>query len=71
MPTRSIAPAPRKVDIEDLLTVEQAAQLLRTSRQTVRRRIADGSLPALRIPPRSVRIRRGDLEALLRAIPHA
>lgn len=42
---------------ETLLTVRQAAEFLRLSQRTVRRMIADGRLPAMRIG-RSIRISR-------------
>jgi excisionase family DNA binding protein len=41
------------------------AQLLRLSPQTVRNWIDQGSLPAIRVGARRVRIRRGDLDAFL------
>ncbi len=51
--------------------VKDAAQILDCSEKTVRRRIADGSIPAYRMPGRSkaIRIRLDDLEASLRPIP--
>jgi excisionase family DNA binding protein len=47
----------------ELLTVQEAAHLLRVSTVTVRRYIADGSLPAFRIG-RGIRIKRESIDAL-------
>ena len=44
------------------LTIAQAADELGVSVKTIRRRIADGSLPAHRLGPRLIRIRRIDLD---------
>lgn len=57
-----------------LLTVEEAARVLRVSPDTVRRRIAAGELPALRVGGSSqapVRISRSALEDLLRPFVRA
>jgi excisionase family DNA binding protein len=54
----------------DLLTVQESAALLRINVETVRRHIAAGLLPAVRIG-RRVRIRREDLEALAAPAPPA
>ncbi len=51
-----------------VLTAREAAAELGVSLATVRRRVADGSLPAYRLgnrPGAAVRIRRADLDALL------
>jgi excisionase family DNA binding protein len=46
-------------------TIAEAAEYLNTSPQFVRRRIADGTLPAYRLKgSRLIRIRREDLDAL-------
>ncbi|HKH51846.1 MAG TPA: helix-turn-helix domain-containing protein [Mycobacterium sp.] len=59
VPTSSKTPPAADVDISG------AAGELKTSKKFVRRRIADGSLPAYRIKgSRLIRIRRADLEAL-------
>jgi len=53
-------------DLEDsFLTVAEVAEMLKLNQQTVRNWIDQGSLPALRVG-RRVRIRRSDLERLLR-----
>lgn len=50
----------------DLLTVEQAADALAVSPNTVRNLIRSEGLPALRVGQRLVRIRRSDLDAFLK-----
>ncbi len=47
------------------LTVEQVADWLHVSTKTIRRYIEDGSLPAVNLGGRAIRIRRQDLEAWL------
>ncbi len=47
------------------LTVEQVADWLQVSTKTIRRYIEDGSLPAVNLGGRAIRIRRQDLEAWL------
>jgi dCTP diphosphatase len=55
-------------DVEDsFLTVAEVAQLLKLNEQTVRNWIDNGSLPAVRVGPRRVRIRESDLERLIAA----
>ena len=49
-----------------LLTLDEAADLLRCSKATIRRRVAARKLPAVR-DGRLVRIRLADLHAFLRA----
>ncbi|MBI4505056.1 MAG: helix-turn-helix domain-containing protein [Chloroflexi bacterium] len=49
----------------ELLTVAEAAELLKVSAVTLRRWLRQGRLPAYRLGPRQVRVRRGDLAALL------
>lgn len=56
---------------DPLLTVQQTADRLSASVRTVRRRIADGSLRAVRFGPTQIRIRESAVEALLRPIPSA
>lgn len=53
------------------LTLEQAAQVMSLSVKTIRRRIADGTIPAYQCGRRSIRIRLDELEAALRRIPNA
>lgn len=53
-------------DASPLLTKRAAAAYYGLSVRTLDRRIAAGDLPAVRVGPRAVRIRRADLDALLR-----
>lgn len=53
------------------LSIHQAAQCVAVSDKTIRRRIADGTIPAYRCGRRAIRIRLDDLEAALRRIPSA
>lgn len=53
------------------VTLAQAAEILNQSVKTLRRRISDGSLPAYRFGPRSIRVRVEDLEASCHRIPSA
>lgn len=53
---------------DELLTVRQCAALSGFSRETIRRHIAKGALPVVRIGPfRRVRIRRLAFDAYMRA----
>lgn len=60
--TRSKAP-------NQFVSLEQAALYLDVTIKTLRRRIADGSLPAYRLGPRLVRVSLADLDALLTRLP--
>ncbi len=51
------------------LTLAEAAEWYGVSERTLRRRIADGSLPAYRVGPRSIRVKAVDVEALAEPIP--
>ena len=48
------------------LTVTEAADELAVTERFIRKLIADGDLPAVKVGARVVRIRRSDLEDLLR-----
>lgn len=63
--TRQPEPAPKMY-----LSIAEVAEQTGLSAKTIRRRIADGSLPARRIGSR-VRIHRDDLAAFGRPIPSA
>ena len=52
----------------DLLTVTEAADRLRVTTRFIRGLIADGTLPALRLGRRSLRLRRDDVDNLLRPV---
>ena len=58
-------------DLSDLITVNDAAELVQVTHYTIRRRIADGSLPGYRFGPRTLRVRRSDLLAMLRPLATA
>ena len=53
------------------LSLEEAAEVLSLSVKTIRRRIADGTIPAYQCGNRSIRIRLDQLESALRPIPNA
>lgn len=69
----SSATSPIKAEgltLAPLMTIEEAARLFRSSTKTVRRMIARGDLPAVRIKgQRAIRIRSVDALAVLRPIP--
>jgi len=52
----------------ELLTVAEAAERLRVTTRFIHMLIADGTLPALRLGRRAIRLRRGDVDELLRPI---
>ena len=54
---------------QHLLSISQAAEYAGVSTKTLRRRIADGTIPACRLGPRAIRVRLSDVEAALRPIP--
>ncbi len=53
------------------LSLEEAAEVMSLSVKTIRRRIADGTIPAYQCGRRPIRIRLDELEAALRPIPSA
>lgn len=53
------------------ISLSAAAGILGISVHTLRRRIADGELPAFRTGPRIIRVRVSDLERLLHRVPNA
>lgn len=50
------------------VSLQEAADILGVSTKTVRRYIADGSLPAERIQSRLLRVLRSDVEGLLQPV---
>jgi len=60
-----ITPAPSRTQFGDLLTIRHAAEYWACSETTVRNRIKEGSLKAVRMGPRMIRIRRDDLDEIL------
>ncbi len=55
----------------DWMSLQQAAAHVGVSVDTLRRRIASGALPAVRVGGRLIRVRAIDVERLLRSIPTA
>ena len=53
------------------LSLDEAAAVMSLSTKTIRRRIADGTIPAYQCGRRPIRIRLDELEAALRRIPSA
>lgn len=51
-------------------TIASAARRHHVSTRTIRRRIADGRIPAYRSGPKLVRLDPREVDALLRPIPH-
>lgn len=51
------------------ISIQDAADVLGVSTDTVRRRIADGSLAAYRVGPRLLRVDRAEVEALAKPVP--
>lgn len=60
------AEPPRRNPFGELLNVAQTSQYLGCSANTVRNMIQRGELSAVRLGPRMVRIRREELDAILR-----
>lgn len=50
-------------------SLTRAAARTGISVRTLRRRVADGSLPAYRTGPRMIRVRSSDVDRLMRPIP--
>ena len=55
----------------DLVTVAEAARTLRVTERCLRGWIADGTIPAYRIGDKAIRIKRPDLDALLKPVTAA
>ena len=53
------------------LSLDEAAAVMSLSVKTIRRRIADGTIPAYQCGKRPIRIRLDELQAALRRIPSA
>ncbi|MGD9891357.1 MAG: helix-turn-helix domain-containing protein [Dehalococcoidia bacterium] len=54
----------------ELLTIAEAAAVVKVGRSTVNRWLRDGRLRAYRVGPRAVRIRRGDLFGIMTPAHH-
>jgi excisionase family DNA binding protein len=59
------------MEVPELLTVAQVAELLQLNRQTLWNWIGTGTFPAVQIGERLFRIKRTDLDAWLNARPYA
>ena len=55
----------------EYLNIKQAATYYGCSQDTIRNRIADGSLPAYRFGRRLIRVKKSDLEKLFHLMPSA
>lgn len=63
---------PRPTDQpHEFLSIAEAAARYHVSRDFIRHRIIDGSLPAVRAGRRIIRVRQGDLDHLFRRVPSA
>lgn len=56
---------PPPLDLSDLLTVAEVAQMLRLSPVTIRKAIRAGALPTVAVGKRAIRIRRRELHVYL------
>lgn len=59
---------PKPPSPDDRLSLDAVAEILSVSRKTVRRLVAAGQLPAERITPQLIRVRRHDVDALGRPV---
>lgn len=59
------------VNAPTYMSLKEGAAFLGMSEMTLRRRVSDGTLRAVRIGPRAIRVRADDLESLARPIPTA
>lgn len=53
----------------EYVTVAEAAAFVGCAEKTIRRRIADGSIPGYRLGPRMIRVRLSEVTAALRPVP--
>jgi excisionase family DNA binding protein len=61
---RKLSPAPPR----ELITVSEFAEACGVSPKTIRRRIADGSVPAYRVGSTTLRLDRRDVDLLARRV---
>lgn len=52
-----------------LASLDEAASYAATSKRTIRRRIADGTIQGYRFGPRQLRVDLNELDAALRTVP--
>lgn len=62
---------PTRKPLPTYVSLAQAARITEQSVKTIRRRVADGTIPAYRFGPRQIRIKLADLEATAHRIPSA
>lgn len=55
----------KKNQVDDLMSIGEAAEIARCSRRTIKARMDDGVLPYYRVGPRLIRISSSDLQAWL------
>lgn len=71
MKSRKPHPAPTALPDGEWLTLQVVAAHLRVTEEFLRREIAEGRLPGYRVGTRMIRLRRDDVEALVRPIATA
>jgi excisionase family DNA binding protein len=64
-------PLAYKPSVKDLVSLQQAAEILGCSVTTVRRRISDGTIRGFRVGPRLIKVDSKDLEYSFTRIPAA
>jgi excisionase family DNA binding protein len=52
---------------DQLVSVREAMAMTTLAERTIRRYITEGRLPAVRVGPKAIRLRRSDVEALITA----
>jgi len=62
-------PTKPSIPARTYVTIAAAAEYTNLHTQTIRRRIADGTIPAYRIGPRMLRVDLAEVHAALRQIP--
>ncbi|MEX2227763.1 MAG: helix-turn-helix domain-containing protein [Dehalococcoidia bacterium] len=58
----------RNAQVSDLCTVAEAAEMLGVSVSTIWRWVDSGQLPAFRVGPKAIRIKRQDVEAAIQPV---
>lgn len=56
---------------EELITVEEAARIFKVRRETIRRYIKNGHLPAVTLPGGDYRLRISDIQKLINGSHHS
>jgi len=68
-PARRAAHTGHAPDLDQLVTIREAAEQLGVNYATVRRYIASGRLTSYRLGPKMIRVNQADLDKLLAPIP--